>query len=147
MKYMALLLISSTLLFGENIEDKLNTLGDNVYVDNGNKIEKPKLTKGQKIDLLAKTGNPAAQNYLGYKNGTGKDKNVKVAFQWYMKAAKQHYGPAEYNVGMFYLLGIAVKKNPYDAYYWLRRGYDNGYTQAKSKLDLLCKEEDICGGR
>ncbi len=145
MKQLFLLLLASTLLFSENIEDKLNTIGEDVFMDNAKKPE-PKLTKYQKLELKAKKGDAEAQNYMGYIVGTGKNRDIKSAFQWYLKSAKQRFAPAEFNVGLYYMYGLGVKKNPYEAYFWMRKSYENGYKNAKVKLDYLCKEEDICGG-
>ncbi len=60
------------------------------------------------FELSALAGNADAQNCLGarYHEGKGVEKNMDLAFAWYMEAAKQGHAKALYNLGLCFENGI-----------------------------------------
>lgn len=61
----------------------------------------------------ATRGHKRAQFYLGtcYDNGLGTDKDIELAFKWYMKAARQGHMESQFNIGHFYKNGEVVKQD------------------------------------
>ena len=70
--------------------------------------------KLQTLIEKAESGDVHAQNELGvaYEYGEkGLQKNKEKAFYWFMKAAKQGFALAQYNVGNYYHFGKGVPQN------------------------------------
>ena len=88
---------------------------------------------------LAKTGNPRAQTVIALMNKYGEavPKDLHKAFTWYMKAAKQDYGPALYEVGVMYAKGRGVKQDTSRAIDWLKRAARAGFRRAPAELSKL----------
>jgi len=65
------------------------------------------------LQKLAETGDPAAQNELGvrYRLGTDVEKDPAKAVTWYLKAARQGYAKAYFNLGAAYYNGDGVPVN------------------------------------
>ncbi len=61
----------------------------------------------------AQKGHPRAMFYVAvcYDLGRGTKKNLRLAFDWYMKAAKLKHPDSQYNIGFFYSRGEVVKKD------------------------------------
>lgn len=78
-----------------------------------------------------------------YYGGTGVEKNIEKAFQYYSEAAEKGDPMAMNNVGAFYLDGIAVEKNKGKAIKWLRRAAGQGNTIAMRTLALLYMKGEI----
>ena len=57
-------------------------------------------------------GHKRAQFYLAtcYDHGNGTDKNIELAYKWFLKAAKQGHMESQYNIGFFYAHGDYVKQ-------------------------------------
>ena len=92
---------------------------------------------------LAKKDNARAQNYLGslYAIGHGVKPNHKRAAQWYERAAKQGFAPAQFNIGFLLLYGAGdgkhqVYANPKAAARWLKKAAHQNETDAQY---LLCQ--------
>ena len=66
--------------------------------------------------------------------------DLKLAFQWYEKAALQSFVPAEYKLALMYANGLGVKKNDTLALEW----YDKVTEQVIGKKDL---NFSICHGQ
>ena len=49
------------------------------------------------------------------------DQNDLEAFQWYGKAAVQHFPDAEYNLGVMYAQGKGTRQDFDEAIKWIRR--------------------------
>ncbi len=71
----------------------------------------------------AKSGDPAAQNYVGeiYEKGLGVQTNYELALAWYKKAAIQGDTSAQLNVGYMYEKGLGTEKNMTEALNWYRK--------------------------
>jgi TPR repeat protein len=65
------------------------------------------------LQKLAETGDPAAQNELGvrYRLGADVEKDPAKAVTWYLKAARQGYTKAYFNLGAAYYNGDGVPVN------------------------------------
>ena len=57
-----------------------------------------------------------------YEKGWGVEQNMKEAFAWYQKAAKQKNGPAYNSIGNLYRTGNGVKADPKQAFEWYEKG-------------------------
>lgn len=93
----------------------------------------------QQFLLLAKAGNPRAQTVIAmmYKYGESVPQDTRRAFHWYLKAAKQDYGPALYQVGVMYAEGRGVKQDRGAAIEWLKRAQEAGFKRARTALAQL----------
>ncbi len=67
--------------------------------------------------------NSWAQNSLGlaYEKGEGVQKNPKLAFSWFEKAAKNGYVYAYYNLARHYEQGLSVAADKQKALYWYEK--------------------------
>ena len=76
----------------------------------------------------AASGDPAAQNDLGvrYRLGTDVDKDLAKAISWFLKAAKQGYAKAYFNLGAAYYNGDGVNVSDQDACVWFTLAADAG---------------------
>lgn len=94
---------------------------------------------------LAKMGDPVAQNYIGITHylGLGKDRNHKVAMQWFEKSAVSGYADAEYNLGVMYENGESVKKDYVTAYKWFYLAKENGNSHAKIRMQAMAEEHKL----
>jgi TPR repeat protein len=73
---------------------------------------------------LADAGDTAAQSTLGawYRWGAyGFQVNQKLAAEWYLRAAKQGYSPAEVAIGEMYEFGEGVARDHQQALQWIRK--------------------------
>lgn len=82
---------------------------------------------------LAEEGVPKAQANVGwmYQSGKGMPKDLKKAYQWYLKAASQKHEIAQNNLGVMYEKGWGVKANLKRATYWYREAASVGYSYAQ----------------
>ena len=71
------------------------------------------------------------------------EKNTKfrLAFKWYLSASNLGNADATYKVGLYYELGINVKRNLVRAYIWYNKAADLGHLGCLKKL----AEEYYCG--
>src|SRR5882724_1600470 len=71
-----------------------------------------------------------AHEWLGavYDYGLGTRPNRPLAFEHYLRAAKQGSPNSEYHVGIFYCGGIGVRKNHRLAVKWLRKAVQSAVT-------------------
>ena len=56
------------------------------------------------------------------------------AKEWYLKAASQNYGDAQWSIGSFYLSGKGVTKSRAEAIKWYRLAAANGSRQGKADI-------------
>ncbi len=91
---------------------------------------------------LAFDGNPKAQANVGwmYQSGKGFDKDLRKAYEWYLKAAKQGHEIAANNLGVLYENGWGVKANPKRALFWYREAASVGYSYAQFNLGRMLLE-------
>jgi len=97
-----------------------------------------------KLDqLMADRGDAMAQFSvaIAYEDGVGTNKDLKQAFDWYSKAAKQGHDGAQYKVGSFYEKGQVVKKDMKVAMDWYKKAAANGSRPAQKRLDDMAADE------
>lgn len=90
--------------------------------------------------LLAKHGDVKAQYNVGLMSikGEGVAPDPKEALEWYKKAAKQGYGPAEFNIARYYhTLAENEPKILIRAKEWYEKAANNGVVAAQTNLGLL----------
>lgn len=99
-------------------------------------------------ELLAKghAGDVAAQNSLGcaYAQGDGVEKDYKVAFEWFMKAAQLGYKWSQYNVGLYYSSGTGCEKNLAESFRWYKKSAEQGFGPALVALAKCYEYGDGC---
>lgn len=74
---------------------------------------------------------------MAYLTGEIVDKNPKLAFYWYEKAAQLNDSKAQFNVALMYLKGVGVEQNDDLAIQWLKRSAAQGYRGAEEALDRI----------
>lgn len=102
-------------------------------------------TSQLKLDLLfAKRGDVSAQFSVAtaYEFGTDVQKDLKQAFEWYLKAANQSHAPSQYKVAHFYENGFGVAKNVDTAMSWYKKAKTNGSDQASKRLNKTAYEKN-----
>ena len=74
----------------------------------------------QLLEQAAEQGHQEAAYHLGYcyHHGCGVEKDLKTAYQLYLRSALQGYGKGLNMVGDFYAEGICVRKNYREAIKW-----------------------------
>ncbi|MCW8900535.1 MAG: sel1 repeat family protein [Gammaproteobacteria bacterium] len=102
-------------------------------------------TSQLKLDLLfAKRGDVSAQFSVAtaYEFGTDVEKDLKQAFEWYLKAANQSHAPSQFKVAHFYENGLGVAKNIDTAMSWYNKAKANGSDQASKRLNKTAYEQN-----
>lgn len=63
--------------------------------------------------------------------------NVDVAMDWYKKAAKQQYGPAQFEMGRCLYYGYGVTQNEVEGLQWLRKAAERKFKPAVRLLEKI----------
>lgn len=103
------------------------------------------VTSQLKLDLLfAKRGDVSAQFSVAtaYEFGTDVKKDLKQAFEWYLKAANQSHAPSQYKIAYFYENGLGIAKNIDSAMTWYKKAKVNGSEQASKRLNKTAFVKD-----
>lgn len=79
---------------------------------------------------------------LKYEEGTGVKADLRRAVQWYQRAAKQGYAPAQFTMGTFYSLGKGVTKNLNEATKYFEKAAMQGYNLATVNLAMMAEIYD-----
>lgn len=84
----------------------------------------------------AEYGDKRCQNLLGiwYKNGIGTEKDNRLAFKWFNKAAEQDYTPAYGNLGDLYHKGLGVEIDNQKAVQYYKYGADRNHPACQYRL-------------
>jgi len=97
----------------------------------------PALAAGKKIDLEALTtkaqaGDPQAQYDLGVAYDVGQEVNrdLEVAFVWFLKAANQGHAEAQFTTGQCYFFGDGIAKDKALGAKWYYEAAMQDHTQA-----------------
>ena len=79
----------------------------------------------------------------------GVNKDMKMALNWWRKAAQGGDGMAQYNLGILYANGKGAEKSYCEATRWWEKSIENGVTQAGVALEVLKQRKDYqhCTGR
>jgi len=96
----------------------------------------------EEIEILradALAGDAVAQNDLGcaYSSGDGVVKNLKEAFMWFERSAKQGNKYGQYNVGRYYQYGWGTIKNINLAIVWYEKSAEQGFGKAANMLGSI----------
>jgi localization factor PodJL len=94
------------------------------------------------LKTQAAQGDASAQFELGvrYAEGRGAARNLKMAAQWFEKAASQGVGPAEYRLGSLYEKGVGVERDYLKARSLYQRAAERGNARAMHNLAVLFAE-------
>lgn len=87
---------------------------------------------------MAESGNPEAQNNVGYmyEEGLGVPQNYLMAMNWYRQAAENDLAQAQHNMGMLYHNGYGVAENLTEAFRWFSMAADQELAEAEYMLGL-----------
>jgi TPR repeat protein len=77
---------------------------------------------------------------LAHEYGAGVPKNAEVAVNWYRRAAKQEFPPAQCAMGYCYETGDVVVKSAAEAIAWFRKAAEQGDFLAQFKLGYAYDE-------
>ncbi|MDX1811753.1 MAG: tetratricopeptide repeat protein, partial [Gammaproteobacteria bacterium] len=102
--------------------------------------QQPQQHQFAQFDTTAATlGELASQNEAGltYLNGIGVEKNEKLAFRWFWRAADQGYSEAQANLGDMYLYGRGVHPNYVEALKWYNKGAAKNNAKAQYGLYFM----------
>ncbi|OUS36860.1 hypothetical protein A9R00_11340 [Oleispira antarctica] len=66
----------------------------------------------------------------------GVDKNYKIAFKWFKKAADLGDSDAQFNLGVIYTSGKGVQQDYKEALYWYKKSADQGHVDAQFNLGI-----------
>jgi hypothetical protein len=91
------------------------------------------------IEILmadAKSGDATAQNSLGcaYSSGDGVDKDLSLAFSWFVRAADNGDMYGQYNAGIYYRYGYGTEIDIHKAIYYLSKSAKQKYEKAACEL-------------
>lgn len=80
----------------------------------------------------AEKGDSEAMRRLAvcYQTGTGVEKDLRKAWEWYGKSAAEGNTEAEYDIGVLYRDGIGTAQNYKESAYWFRKAASNGHALA-----------------
>ena len=94
------------------------------------------------IATRAESGNVEAQHYLGflYYTGDGVTKDVKLARNWFLRAATNGFALSQNNLGSLYANGEGVESNLTAAVEWFQHAAQQGLPLALSNLGQLALE-------
>ncbi|MEM7366331.1 MAG: SPOR domain-containing protein [Pseudomonadota bacterium] len=93
----------------------------------------------QEFLVLANRGDARSQTVIAmmYKYGESVPKDPLMAANWYEKAAKQGYSPAQYHLGTLYSEGRGVAQDRDEAIRWLTLASEAGFERANDALFAL----------
>lgn len=88
---------------------------------------------------LAKAGNPAAQNNIGFmfRKGRGVPPDDDVAFSWYSRSAAQGFPDAMTNLGYMYDESRGTEQDLVESYKWFLLAHERGRVGAEGHLKIL----------
>ena len=104
-------------------------------------------TEFERTLKIAKTGDDAAQNNLGfmYDNGRGVPQDDVEAVKWYRMAAEQGLASGQNNLGFMYANGRGVPQDHVEAYAWLSVAAVGGDADAAKYRDIV--KESLSGSQ
>ncbi len=98
------------------------------------------------LNKAADQGNVNALHLLGttYSYGyEGVKIDKKKAYEYYLRAAKLGFGPSQNNLGWSYYKGDGVKKNLYEAIYWVTKATERGDYFSYGSLGAIRLQTDV----
>ena len=105
-------------------------------------VEMPRTVPSPKLRALADGGNAAAQYETANRYAEGRTfaRDMKLAAQWYEKAAAGGFAPAQYRLGSLYEKGLGVMRDTANAKIWYGRAAAAGNARAMHNLAVLTAE-------
>ena len=105
-------------------------------------VQEPREASLAVLQSQAAAGNAKAQYLLATNYTTGHDapRDMKLAAQWYEKAAAQGLPPAQYRLGSLYEKGLGVRRDLARAMVWYRKAAEAGNARAMHNLAVLAAE-------
>lgn len=89
------------------------------------------------VNALHLLGTTYAYGYEGIKI------DKKKAYEYYLRAAKLGFGPSQNNLGWAYYKGHGVKKNLYEAIYWVTKATERGDYFSYGSLGAIRLQTDV----
>lgn len=91
------------------------------------------------IREAADAGLPEAQHALGlsFVSGQGQGQDLRLAFLWYEKSARQGFAPAQYALACLFMEGKGTSHSPEDAVVWYRAAALQDHPAAQVALELI----------
>lgn len=77
---------------------------------------------------------PVDQFNLGLRYSKSRRSAPKIVFDWYRKAAKQGFAPAQHNLAVCYAAGIGTSQDEVLAAHWFRKAAQQGHAPAQCNL-------------
>ena len=108
--------------------------GANTTTGSGKVVE----TRAQ-LEERAKSGDAGAEFELGavYHDGEGGTKDLKLAREWFAKAAAQGEERAQFNLGVMYYMGEGAEKDFAKANEWFTKSANAGNARAQFNLGVM----------
>lgn len=78
-----------------------------------------------------------------YQLGFGVEKNISKAAEFYQVAAEKGYAPGQYNLGLMYYDGVAVKQDYNKAYDLFKKAAKQKHSKAQSRVDDMITDVKI----
>ena len=114
---------------------------DNLVLDKSKEAYKQNYYNSVNQSLLidAENGDIDAQYQLGviYAKGDGVEKDDKLSFLWFEKAAKQGYSEAQYTLGLMYSSGKGVDQDNEIALKWFEKSAKQGHTDSLNIINSM----------
>jgi TPR repeat protein len=91
------------------------------------------------VQKFMSKGDPESLYYVGqlYYIGSGVTRDLKLAFEWFVKSAEKGYAPAQYRLGLLYLYGEGVELDAAEAVIWLQKAAEQNYPPAEEMLKSI----------
>jgi localization factor PodJL len=91
------------------------------------------------VRAMAVQGDPAAQFELAvrYSDGRLLARDLKLASEWFQKAAAKGLAPAQYRLAAMYERGVGIPRDAAQAKLWYQRAADQGNARAMHNLAVL----------
>lgn len=129
----SLILFFNSFLFAKDVKEE--SIDDAISL-----LDSGKLEQAQRLFItLAKSGDEAAQYFLGMSYADGSDGftlDLKKSLKWYIKSAERGLVEAQYNLAHIYRLGKGVKKDTIKATQWYKKASEQGYAPAQHSLAI-----------
>ena len=132
------------LVSNNNVAGKLMLAKLLLFPSNDGKLEHSSVKNDQDIfkllEFAGKAGNAEAQYLLAqlYQRGIGVAKSPKKSYNWFALSAVQGYADGQFQLGMLWLDGRAVKEAyPEIGLFWINQAAAHGQIEAQNYLGLL----------
>jgi localization factor PodJL len=77
---------------------------------------------------------------VAYAEGTGTQKDLQSAAQWFSRAAAMGLADSQFNLAVLYERGMGVQQSLIDAYKWYAIASAQGDAGSKARLDVIATQ-------